>query len=48
MRLKTHGDDILIYQCRDTVAIVEDAAGDLQHNGKHFANRVIDKALSLI
>ena len=36
LKLKTRGDDVLIYQRRDLMAIVEDAAGDLQRRGRHL------------
>ena len=36
LRLKTSGDDVLVYQRRDLMAIVEDAAGDLQRRGNYL------------
>ena len=35
LKLSTRGDDVLIHQRGDLLAIVEDSAGDLQRNG-HF------------
>ena len=36
LRLKTRGDDVLLYQRGDLMAIVEDAAGDLQLRGNYL------------
>ena len=36
LKLKTRGDDVLVYQRRDLMAIVEDAAGDLQRRGNYL------------
>ena len=36
LKLKTRGDDVLVYQRRDLMAIVEDAAGDLKRRGKYL------------
>jgi len=36
LRLETRGDDALVYQRRDLMAIVEDAAGDLQRRGNYL------------
>ena len=36
LMLKTRGDDVLIYEHRDLMAIVKNAAGDLQRNGNHL------------
>ena len=36
LRLKTRGDDVYVYQRKDLLAIVEDAAGDLKRKGKYL------------
>jgi Ca2+-binding RTX toxin-like protein len=36
LKLKTRGDDVLLYQRGDLMAIVEDAAGDLQLRGNYL------------
>ena len=36
LKLKTRGDDVYVYQRKDLMAIVEDAAGDLTRKGKYL------------
>ena len=36
LRLKTRGDDVYVYQRKDLMAIVEDAAGDLKRKSKYL------------
>ena len=36
LKLKTRGDDVYVYQRKDLVAVVEDAAGDLTRKGKYL------------
>ena len=36
LRMKTKGDDVLLYKRDDLMAIVEDAAGDLQQRGRYL------------
>ena len=36
LKMKTRGDDVLLYQGGDLMAIVKDAVGDLQLKGKYF------------
>ena len=36
LKLRTRGDDVLLYQRSNLIAIVESAAGDLQHNGEYL------------
>ena len=36
LKLKTRGDDVYVYQRKDLMAVVEDAAGDLTRKGKYL------------
>ena len=36
LKLKTRGDDVYVYQRKDLLAVVEDAAGDLTRKGKYL------------
>ena len=36
LKVKTRGNDVLVYLKKDLMAIVEDAAGDLQHHGDYL------------
>ena len=36
LKMKASGDDVLLYQRGDLMAIVKDAVGDLQLKGKYF------------
>ena len=36
LRLKTRGDDVLVYQNRDLMAVVEDSTGDLARRGNYL------------